>query len=532
MPEKILGIDIGGSRIKVVQVTRGLRVNQMTGYGSARLPADADPLQVATTLVDLISEQNLESDRYLVALPTNETFLRRLSFPFSAERKISQVIGFEMEPGLPLPLDAVQIDFVKTEPRPEGTHGVLAAAFPKGVLDPLLSAFQEVGIQPEVVDLDASGLFFIAGQLKQLLPDKFAILDIGHGKTNLLYQNRGKDTYLRSLTSGCGQMSRNVAETLGISVDEAVDKIFSMGMDEDETSDAQVFVGGAVVSQAELLAREIELSLMAAKVQDREFWPELMLLNGGGSLIKGLPEALEKALGIQVRCLIDMENLGLLDQFGDHMADVPVFSVAAGLAFKGTSRRMGFNFQAEEIRGQSPLVKWRHQVSYGLVACALVAFAWLGSTGIDIYTKKQRLDRINQSVDEVFQRTVPQFKGSVRPEQYASIVKNKIDELNQSVALFGAEARQHSSAELLRIISQAIPKDLDVTVSLLTVDNERVRLSGRADGFNTVDGVKNRLVALEDFEEVTITGAKAATDGKGVQFGLELLRQQLTGEGS
>jgi len=40
------------------------------------------------------------------------------------------------------------------------------------------------------------------------------------------------------------------------------------------------------------------------------------------------------------------------------------------------------------------------------------------------------------------------------------------------------------------------------------------------------------LVALEDFEQVTITGAKAATDGQGVQFGLELLRRQLTGEGS
>ena len=528
MPEKILGIDIGSSRIKVVQVSRGLRASQMTGYGSAKLPPDADPQQVATTLAGLISEENLESDRYLVALSTNETFLRRFSFPFSAPRKISQVIDFEMEPGLPVPLDAVRVDFVKTEPLPDGTHGVLAAAFPKGILDPLLSALQEVGIQPEVVDLDGSGLFFVAGQVKQQLPEQFAILDIGQRKTNLLYQKRGKDMYLRSLNTGCGQMSRNIAETLGIPVDEAVEKVLSMGSDGEAASAVQ----SALISEVESLAREIELSLMAVKVQDREVWPELMLLSGGGSLIRGLPEALEKALGIKVRCLVDMESLGLLDQFGEHLADVPVFAVAAGLAFKGTSRRMGFNFQAEEIGGQNPLIKWRHQLSYGLVAGALVAFAWLGSTGIDIYTKKQQLARIDQSVEEVFHRTVPQFKGSVRPEQYASIVKNKIDELNQSVALFGAEARQYSSAELLRVISQAIPKDLDVTLSLLTVDNERVRLSGRADAFNTVDGVKNRLAALADFEQVTITGAKAATDGQGVQFGLELLRRQLAGEGS
>ena len=89
MPEKILGIDIGSSRIKVVQVSRGLRASQMTGYASARLPADADPQKVATTLAGLISEENLESERYLLALSTNQTFLRRLSFPFSAPRKIA-----------------------------------------------------------------------------------------------------------------------------------------------------------------------------------------------------------------------------------------------------------------------------------------------------------------------------------------------------------------------------------------------------------------------------------------------------------
>lgn len=532
MPEKILGIDIGGSAIKVVQVTRGLRASQVSGYARVGLPVDADPSQLATTLVNLISEKNLESDRYLVALSTHEAFLRRLSFPFSAQRKIAQVIGFEMEPGLPLPLGEVQLDFVKTERRQDGTQGVLAAAFPKAILDPLLSALQEAGIEPAVVDLDGSGLTFIIRELHEHLPERVVILDIGHRKTNLLYQSRGQDTYLRSLMIGCAHLARNVAEVLGISVDEALESLFSIGIDEQAISAEQISTRGAVISEVELLAREIELSLMAAKVQDRELWPELVLLSGGGSLIKGLAKALEQALGIQVRCLSELEDLGLLTQFGDQFTDAPVFSVAAGLAFKGTSRRFGFNFQAEEVLSLNPFVKWRRHLSYGLVACALVAFSWFGSMAVDLYTKKQRLARLDQTVEEVFHRTVPEFKGSVRSSQYASIVKNKINELNQSVALFGADARHKSTVELLRIISTAVPKDLDVTISLLTVDNQRVRLSGRADGFNSVDGVKNRLVALDDFDKVTITGAKTAADGKGVQFGLELLRQQLTGEGS
>ena len=513
MPEKILGIDIGSSTIKVVQVARTLRSSQVSAYDTVKLPEDREPSQIASALVDLISEKNLQSDRYRVALSTDEVFLRRLRFPFTAQRKIAQVIEFELEPTLPLPLGEVEVDFVKTERHQDGTQGVIAAAFAKEVLNPMLSALKEAGVEPEVVDLDGSGLTFIVHELQQHLPERVVVLDIGHRKTNLLYQNRGKETYLRSLMVGCAQLASTIAEGSGISVDEALET-------------------GAVISEVACLAREVELSLMAAKVQDSELGPEMVVLTGGGSLIHGLAAALEDTLGIQVRCLGELEGLGSLAQFQDHSTDPAVFSVAAALAFKGPSRRFGFNFQAKEILSQNPLVKWRRQLIYALVACALVAFSWLGSMAIDIYTKKQRLDRLEQNIEEVFHRTVPEFKGSVRSSQYASIVKNKINQLNQSVSLFGTDIGHHSTVELLRIVSAAVPQDLDVTLNLLTVDSQRVRLSGRADGFNTVDGVKNRLMALDQFDRVTITGAKAAADGQGVQFGLELLRQQLTGESS
>ncbi|MEJ2233665.1 MAG: pilus assembly protein PilM [Syntrophobacterales bacterium] len=530
MPEKILGIDIAGSGIKVVQVTSGFRTSQVSGYAKAKLPADADPSQVASSLADLIAEENLESDRYRVALGTHEAFLRRLRFPFSNQRKISQVIQFEMEPDLPLALDKVQVDFVTTESRQAGSQGVLAAALPRVVLDPLLAALREVNIEPEVVDLDGSGLTFIARELKAHLPERAVILDIGHDRTNLLYQHRGVDTYLRSLSTGCGHFSKKIAEVLGMSVDEAMERLFAIGIDQEATSPEHLSIREAMTEEVESLAREIEFSLTAARVQERDLRPELVILSGGGSLIEGLAGALAKALGVDVRCLNDLKELALVGQFGDQFTAAPLYSVAAGLAFKGTGRRAGFNFQAEEVGSQNPLVRWRQQLSYALVACALVAFAWLGSVGVDMYTKKRRLASLNQSVEEVFRRTVPEFKGSVQSSQYTSIVKTKISELGQSVALFGEEG-YHSAVELLRVISKAIPADLNVTISLLTVDNQRIRLNGQADAFNTVDGVKNRLTALDIFDKVTITGAKAAKDGKGVQFGLELNRHQLTGEG-
>jgi len=79
--------------------------------------------------------------------------------------------------------------------------------------------------------------------------------------------------------------------------------------------------------------------------------------------------------------------------------------------------------------------------------------------------------------------------------------------------------------ELLRTVSEAVPKNLDIMVTLLTMEGPQVRLSGKADAFNTVDNLKNVLEGSQHFAKVTITDAKAAADGKGVQFSMELQRK-------
>ena len=50
--------------------------------------------------------------------------------------------------------------------------------------------------------------------------------------------------------------------------------------------------------------------------------------------------------------------------------------------------------------------------------------------------------------------------------------------------------------------------------------------------FNTVDNVKNRLEGSAAFSKVAIAGAKAAADGKGVQFSLDLSHSSGSGEAS
>ncbi|UCG10978.1 MAG: pilus assembly protein PilM [Deltaproteobacteria bacterium] len=532
MSETILGIDIGSDTLKVVQVQRSLRAVEISGYASAHLPADSDSSQVARTLKDLVSEHNLESDRYVLSVGTQEAFLRRLSFPFASQRKIAEVIKFELEAGLPLGIEKVMIDFVKTETLPDGSQGVLAAALPKQVLDALLPALGEVGIEVEVVDLDGSGLSVIAGEISQYLPERALILDIGHSKTNLLYRQQGQTVYLRALLFGCSRLARAVAGVLKLPVEEGLKLVLSLGLDGPIRTTEDERAREVILREIGLLAREIEVSVLATKHQEHQSGPELLVLSGGGSLIGGLAPELQKSLDLQVICLADLEDVGLLNHFRDRPSVLAQCAIATGLSLRHSRRAPGFNFQAEEYRSRGPLDRLRQHWRYAIVAISLVVLSWLGSVWMDIYTKKQHLAQLDKSIEAVFRRAVPEVKGSMSSSQYASVLKSRIDDLSQSVALFGTESKQHLTVELLRSISQAVPANLDVTINMLTADGQRVRVNGKADAFDTVDNLKNRLITSGSFASVTISGAKAAADGEGVQFSLELLRGTESGENS
>ena len=531
MAETILAIDIGSSTLKVVQVSRSFKAVQISGYASASLPADPAPSEVAQILNGLLTEHNLESDHYVLAVGTQEAFLRRVSFPFTAERKISEVIKFEIESSLPKGIDETEVDFIKTELNEDGSQGVLAAALPKKVVDPVLEALGEIDVVPEAVDLDGSGLNVLANELGDQLPERAILLNIGHSKTNLLYRRQGRNFHLRALGFGCSRLARTVSSALGLSPDEGLQRVLSVKLEEPTGTPDDKRAREEISREIKLLVREIEVSVLSAQPRERESGPELVVLSGGGSLITGLAPMLEAALGIPVLALADLEDLGLFKYFSEQPEDLAQFAVPAGLALIDNRRAEGFNFQAEEFRSRSLLIKWRQHLRYALVACLVLGISWLGSIGIDIYAKKQRLNQLDRSIEMVFRRALPEFKGSARKEQYSSILKARIKELSESVALFGSEANHHTAVELLRGISQAVPPSLNVTVNLLTIDRQRVRISGRADAFNTVDTVKNRLEASAAFDEVAIAGAKAAADGKGVQFSLDLSRSSASGEG-
>ncbi|MEJ2038110.1 MAG: PilN domain-containing protein, partial [Desulfosarcinaceae bacterium] len=76
--------------------------------------------------------------------------------------------------------------------------------------------------------------------------------------------------------------------------------------------------------------------------------------------------------------------------------------------------------------------------------------------------------------------------------------------------------------DILKAISESIPKEIDVTINRMVVGGEDVTLAGNAAAFNAVDDIKNRLSGVPVFKHVTIASANMDKSGKIVKFKLKI----------
>jgi Tfp pilus assembly protein PilN len=89
--------------------------------------------------------------------------------------------------------------------------------------------------------------------------------------------------------------------------------------------------------------------------------------------------------------------------------------------------------------------------------------------------------------------------------------------------------RPQAILALLRDLGTRIPTGVHLDLDELVVDGDVLRLHGRASGFDDVDLVRRTLAAAPALRDVAAEDARAAVDGRGVEFGLRATWHATTG---
>lgn len=221
-----LGIDIGTSSIKVVQLKKEQGQPVLETYGIVNVASQSDSKfgadvisQTAGILRKLLASSRVTTKKVVASLPNNIVFVSVIEMPAMSEKELKAAIEWEARRYVPLPLEEVTLSWsVLGIPESAGQTKVLLTAVPTSVIDNYLKMFRMAELEPEALEIEALAL------IRSLVGNKsesFIIIDIGARNTSLNLVDKGFLRVSRNLAVGGETITAGIAQGLHVSFSRA-----------------------------------------------------------------------------------------------------------------------------------------------------------------------------------------------------------------------------------------------------------------------------------------------------------------------
>jgi type IV pilus assembly protein PilM len=285
--KSILGVDIGTSNIKIVQVTHQ-DTPILDTYGivntSYQIGAKNEVLatqQMAAILRSLVERAGVTAKRCVISFPNSAVFSSVVVLPKMDEKELASAVEFEAKKYVPLALSEVDLSWsvVNDVPGLGNTVKVLLTAVPKQITKNYMQVFELAGLNPEVGEIEALALI---RALIGNVPINCVIIDIGARSTGLNIIENGFLRLSRNLSVGGDTITDKIAQTLNISSFRAEQFKKDFGV-----SNA-TFLPDAIRPVLNIIKTEVKQLLNIYNSQKTR--PEKILLVGGGSNLPGLQD--------------------------------------------------------------------------------------------------------------------------------------------------------------------------------------------------------------------------------------------------
>ena len=358
-----LGVDVGNSSIKFVQMKKGPNGPQLTGLAIEPLPEGAmvdgainDPSLIANTIKQVRKANGLKIDNCVTSIAAQNAILRFVPFPVMPDDELKIAVRNEAEHYVPYSLEEVHIDFAKLaqiEDEGMSRYLVLLVVAQKDYVSALEQVFKESGIGLQSVDVDTlavlnaleasismRGSMDDDGMEPDMMDDEkgevLAVISIGARTTNVNILKNGILRFTRPIPIAGNNITsviQNVfkesfAEAERTKIEEGI-----LGLDGEE-GDAEFTE--VVQTTIEELAGEIRRSFDYFKAQTREPLIHRVILTGGTSKLRNLDVFLTNEFGIDVELADPLHGIEVAipnqEVLEDYLQD---FTVSIGLALRG-----------------------------------------------------------------------------------------------------------------------------------------------------------------------------------------------------
>jgi type IV pilus assembly protein PilM len=337
---QVIGLDVGSSSVKAVELKRAGSSYHLTGFGLAELPSGVveggeirNPAKVRAAISAALSQARIETRDAVIGVSGGSVIAKRVKLPKMSQAELEESIRWEAEQHIPFDTDDVNLDFQIVDKGGQEIE-VMLVAVKKGRVESYVEVAEAAGLKVVVVDAD---VFALENQFEvnypELKGEVVALVNVGAEVTNTNIIQRGNCVYARDILFGGRQIVGALGRRLGIDPAQAEpllrdpDAGGSFGSEVENVSD----------SVTQELGTEIQRTLDYFGTTGEHERISQILLGGGCALLPGLRERLTAQWGIEVGIVDPFRNVETeVEHFpGDEIKALgPRLAVAMGLAMR------------------------------------------------------------------------------------------------------------------------------------------------------------------------------------------------------
>ena len=338
----LVGLDIGSTAIKAVELKGTARAFHVAAYGSEPLPPDSiadgaivDADAVAEAIRRVLDTAGIRNREVAASLSGSAVIVKRITVPAMTEAELAGTIHWEAEQHIPFDLDDVNLDYQSlgaADPSADTMDVLLVAAKKERIAD-YTRVISQAGRVAIVLDVDAFALHNAYEVNYGAEPGAVVVLlDAGASATTVSILSGDQSFLTREISIG------------GRAHAEALQREMSLPAAAAEQLRRGVSVPGATLEEARPVVRAVTESVMLEIEKTFDFFTataasnpiDRIVVTGGASRAEGFTEALAERFNTAVEVMdpfreITFDARRLAADAADARA---VAAVAVGLALR------------------------------------------------------------------------------------------------------------------------------------------------------------------------------------------------------
>jgi type IV pilus assembly protein PilM len=312
--KNLVGVDIGASSIKVIQLKESRKKLQVVRCGYSPLPPqtiiDGHVMNsgvVTEALLRLFTEQKIPLRDVSIGVYGQSVIVRKITVPMMTPSELDEQITWEAEQHIPFDIKLMSIDYEVLRKRPEaGQMDLLLVAAKKDEINDYAAILREAKLRPVVVDINAFTIQNIFEHNYGLPPDgSLALLNVGAAVSTLNIVARGVSAFTREITNAGNAITEEIRKALNCSYEQA--EAYKCGGGPTQIVPQEVH--HLIVQACAGLAGEIQRSLDFYLATSGDTEIGRIYISGGSAYLAPLAQAIEKRARVPVQMFDPLANI-------------------------------------------------------------------------------------------------------------------------------------------------------------------------------------------------------------------------------